>query len=132
MIFNFLDQHRWWFIATMATLAGIATGGFILGFAPEAAALYTRNATIAAGIAAFATSIYFLTSSHARRLWELFRLRWQVRRRESLLREVAQKIEQCEKDSVRWRDAQPVTFEIKEILAMATEQEKTSLQKLLI
>jgi hypothetical protein len=130
MIFNFLDQHRWWFIATMAAIAGIATGAFILGFAPEASALYTRDASLASGIAAIATAIYFLASSHATRFWELFRLRWQVRRRESLLQEVAQKLEQCEKDSMRWRDAQPVGLEMKDVLEMATEQERTSLQTL--
>jgi hypothetical protein len=131
MIFHFLDQHRWWFIATMSTIAGIATGAVIIAISPDGVQ-YTRDGSIAAAIAAVATAIYFLASSHATRLWQLFRLRWQIRRRESLLEEVAQKLEQCEKDSIRWRDAQPVNLELKEVLEMGTEQERTALQTLTI
>jgi len=127
MIFQFLDQHRWWFIATMSAIAGVATAAFIAFTAPEAVD-YTRDASIAGAIAAVATAIYFLASSHATRLWQLFRLRWQIRRRDGLLEEVAQKLEQCERDSIRWRDAQPVNLELKEILEMATEQERTALE----
>jgi len=129
MIFHFLDQHRWWFIATMSAIAAIATGAVIIAPTPSGVE-YTRDATIASAIAALATAVYFLASSHAKRLWELFRLRWQIRRRVSLLQEVAQKLEQCEKDSVRWRDAQPVNLELKDVLEMGTEQERTALQTL--
>lgn len=129
MIFHFLDQHRWWFIATMSAIAGIATGAVIIAISPEGVQ-YTRDATVAASIAAVATAIYFLASSHATRLWELFRLRWQISRRVGLIEEVAHKLEQCERDSVRWRDAQPVSLELKDLLEMGTEQERTALQTL--
>lgn len=130
MIFHFLDQHRWWFIATMSAIAGIATAAVIIAISPDGGVQYSRDASIAAGIAALATAVYFLASSHATRLWQLFRLRWQIRRREGLLEEVAQKLEQCERDSIRWRDAQPVNLELKEVLEMATDQERTALQTL--
>jgi len=129
MIFTFLDQHRWWFIATMSAIAAVATAAFVAFMSPDGVP-FTRDAGIASAIAGLATAIYFLASSHANRLWQLFRLRWQIQRREGLLEEVAEKLEQCERDSIRWRDAQPVNLELKEILEMATEQERTALQTL--
>lgn len=130
MILNFLDQHRWWFIATISFIAWAATAAVIVSLAQDGTIDFTRDASIASAAAIGATAIYFLASSHFVRMWKLFRLRSQIRRREGLLQEIDGKLEQCERDTLVWRDAQPVTLELKEVLAMATEQELTALQTL--
>jgi uncharacterized protein YaaW (UPF0174 family) len=128
MILHFLDQHRWWFITTISTVTWVATAALLAYFSGSTA--FSVSASLAAGIAVVATAIYFLTSSHLVRVWRIFRLRWQVKKREALLEEIAGKLTHCEREVIRWRDAQPVNLEIKDVLEMATEQERGALQTL--
>lgn len=130
MILNFLDQHRWWFIATISLIAWAATAAFVVTLGDNGTIDFTRDASIAAAAAVGAMAIYFLASSHMIRVGRLFRVRWQIRRRESLLQEIDGKLEQCERDSLVWRDAQPVVLQLKEVLTMATEEERAALQTL--
>ncbi len=130
MIFHFLDQHRWWFILTMSCLTWFATAAVVVALSADGADPYTMPASIGAGIAIVATSIYFLASSHLIRVWNLFRLRWQIRKREAFLEEVAEKLAQAEKDAVRWHEVRPVDVDVRDVLEMATEQERGALQTL--
>lgn len=130
MIFHFLDQHRWWFIMTMSTTTWVATAAIMVSLSADGTAQFSGPASIAAAIAVVATSIYFLTSSHLIRVWTLFRLRWQIRKREGFLEEIAQKLAIAEKDALRWHDVHPVEVELREVLDMATEQERGALQTL--
>ncbi len=130
MIFHFLDQHRWWFIMTMSAVTWVATAAVMVMLSADGGARFSGPASIAAAIAVAATAVYFLTSSHLIRGWTLFRLRWQVRKREAFLEEIALKLAEAEKDSVRWHDVHPVDVELREVLDMATEQERGALQTL--
>jgi hypothetical protein len=130
MIFHFLDQHRWWFITSLSAITWVATAAVMIALSADAATGFTFAASLSAGIAVVATAVYFLTSSHVVRVWRIFRLRWQIRKREALLGEIAGKLAACEKEANRWRDAQPVNLEVREVLEMATEQERGALQTL--
>ncbi len=130
MIFHFLDQHRWWFIVTMSAVTWIATAAAMAGLAAADTAQFSGPASIAAAIAIVATSVYFLTSAHLIRVWTLFRLRRQIGKREAFLEEIAQKLAVAEKDALRWHDVHPVDVELREVLDMATEQERRALQTL--
>jgi uncharacterized protein YaaW (UPF0174 family) len=130
MIFHFFGQHRWWFIVTMSVLTWVVTAALLTWLYTGTQTGYTASASIAAGIAVVATSVYFLTSSHLVRVWKLFRLRWQIGRREKFLEEIGEKLARCEQDRVRWQDASPVHIEVRDILDMATEQERSALQTL--
>jgi hypothetical protein len=130
MIFHFLDQHRWWFITTLSIITWIATAAILIFLSTDAAQGFSAPASLAAFVAIVATAVYFLSSSHAARVWRLFRLRWQIRKKEALLNEIAAKLQTCERDVIRWREAQPVNLEITDVLDMATEQERSSLQTL--
>lgn len=130
MIFHFLDQHRWWFILTMSSLTWVATAAAMVALSATGNAEYSGPAFMGAMIAIAATSIYFLASSHLVRVWTLFRLRSQIAKREAFLEEVADKLAQAEKDALRWHDVRPVQVELREVLEMATEQERGALQTL--
>ncbi|MBE2214670.1 MAG: hypothetical protein IAE82_12430 [Opitutaceae bacterium] len=131
MIFNFLDQHRWWFIVTMSALTWAVTAAVLVALAGEGGqAQFTGPASIAAGVALLATAIYFLTSSHAVRVWTIFRLKRQIRRREALLTEIAENLGKAEQDRVRWTEVRPLELEVKQVLDMATEQERGAMQTL--
>lgn len=131
MIFNFLDQHRWWFIVTMSALTWAVTAAVLVALAGEGGqAQFTGPASIAAGVAVLATAVYFLTSSHAVRVWTIFRLKRQIRRREALLTEIADNLGQAEQDRVRWNEVRPLDLEVKQVLDMATDQERSALQTL--
>ncbi|WP_442889369.1 hypothetical protein [Congregicoccus parvus] len=130
MIFHFLDQHRWWFIVTMSAVTWMATAAVMVGLSATGSAEFTGPASIAAAIAIVATSIYFLCSSHLLRVWTLFRLRRQIAKREAFLEEIASKLSTAEKDALRWHDVHPVEVELREVLDMATEQERGALQTL--
>jgi uncharacterized protein YaaW (UPF0174 family) len=130
MIFHLLDQHRWWFVAALSAVTWGATAAIIIAMSTEGSPNFTGDATIAAAAAVATASVYFLMASHISRVLRLFRLRWQIRRRESLLEEVAENLAKCERDSLEWRDAQPVGLELREVLEMATEQERSALQTL--
>lgn len=130
MVFHFLDQHRWWFILTMSAITWIATAAVLIAMSTDGVAAFYGPASLAAGIAIVATAIYFLSSSHIARVWKRFRLRWQIRKREAFLEEVAEKLSEAEKEAVRWHDAHPVDIELREVLEMATEEERSALQTL--
>ncbi len=130
MIFHFLDQHRWWFILSMSTITWIATAAVLIAMSADGVSAFYGPASLAAGIAILATAIYFLSSSHFVRVWKMFRLRWQVRKREAFLEEVAEKLAEAEKEALRWHDAHPVDLELRDVLEMATEQERGALQTL--
>ncbi|MGH8021243.1 MAG: hypothetical protein ACREIA_23780 [Opitutaceae bacterium] len=130
MILHFLDQHRWWFIVTMSTVTWIATAAAMVGISAADTAQFSGPASLAAVIAIVATSVYFLTSAHLIRVWTLFRLRRQIGKREVFLKEIAHKLAQAEKDALRWHDVHPVDVELREVLDMATEQERGALQAL--
>jgi uncharacterized protein YaaW (UPF0174 family) len=130
MIFNFLDQHRWWFIVTMSALTWAATAAVLVALAGDGQAPFTGQASIAAAVAVIATAVYFLTSSHAVRVWTIFRLKRQIRRREALLTEIAENLGKTEHDRVRWSEVRPLDLEVKEVLDMATDQERGALQTL--
>ena len=131
MIFNFLDQHRWWFIVTMSAVTWAATAAVLVALAGEAGqAQFTGPASIAAAVAVLATAVYFLTSSHAVRVWTIFRLKRQIHRREALLTEIAENLGKAEQDRVRWNEVRPVELEVKDVLDMATDQERGALQTL--
>lgn len=131
MIFHFLDQHRWWFIVTMSALTWAVTAAVLVGLAADGEAIrFTGPASIAAAVAVLATAIYFLTSSHAVRVWTIFRLKRQVHRREALLTEIADNLAKAEQDRVRWTEVRPLDLEVKQVLDMATDQERGALQTL--
>ncbi len=131
MIFHFLDQHRWWFIVTMSALTWAVTAAVLVALAGEGAhAQFTGPASIASAVTVVATAIYFLTSSHAVRVWTLFRLKRQINRREALLTEIADNLGKTEQDRVRWNEVRPVDLEVKQVLDMATEQERGAMQTL--
>lgn len=130
MIFHFLDQHRWWFIVTMSAITWIATAAVLVWMSTDATTSFSAPASLAAGIAVLATAVYFHAASHLTRIWSLFRLRWQIRRREGFLQEIAANLSRCERDVLRWHDAQPVALEVRDVLEMATELERNALQML--
>ena len=130
MIFHFLDQHRWWFIVTMSALTWAVTAAVLVGLAGDGQIQFTAQSSIAAGVAVLATAIYFLTSSHAVRVWTIFRLKRQINRREALLTEIAENLARTEQDRIRWTEVRPLDLEVKQVLDMATEQERGALQTL--
>ncbi|RME67189.1 MAG: hypothetical protein D6781_13710 [Verrucomicrobia bacterium] len=130
MIFHFLDQHRWWFIVTMSAITWIATAAVFVAMSSDGVTAFYGPASLAAGIAVVATAIYFLCSSHIARIWKRFRLRWQIRKREAFLEEVAEKLAEAEKAAVRWQKVEPVDIEVADVLEMATEEERGALQTL--
>lgn len=131
MIFHFLDQHRWWFIVTMSALTWAATAAVLVALAGDGGqAQFTGPASIAAGVAVLATAVYFLTSSHAVRVWTIFRLKRQINRREALLTEIADNLGKAEQDRIRWTEVRPLDLEVKQVLEMATDQERSALQTL--
>lgn len=131
MIFNFLDQHRWWFIVTMSALTWAVTAAILVALAGEGGqAQFTGPASIAAAVAVLATAIYFLSSSHAVRVWTIFRLKRQIRRREALLTEIAENLGKAEQDRIRWNEVRPLDLEVKQVLDMGTDQERSALQTL--
>lgn len=130
MIFHFLDQHRWWFIVTMSALTWAVTAAVLVGVTGDGQVQFTGPASIAAAVAVLATAVYFLTSSHAVRVWTAFRLKRQIRRREALLTEIAENLGKAEQDRIRWTEVRPLDLEVKQVLEMATEQERGALQTL--
>lgn len=130
MIFQFLDQHRWWFIVTMSALSWVATAATLVALSSSGAPAFTGEASLVAALAVFVTAVYFLGASHLVRVWRLFRLRWQISRREGFLDEVAEKLARCEQDRARWQEATPAALELREVLEMATEQERCALETL--
>ena len=130
MIFHFLDQHRWWFIVTMSALTWAVTAAVLVGLAGDGQIQFTAQSSIAAGVAVLATAIYFLTSSHAVRVWTIFRLKRQINRREALLTEIAENLARTEQDRIRWTEVRPLDLEVKQVIDMGTDQERGALQTL--
>jgi len=130
MIFHFLDQHRWWFITTLSALTWAATAAILIALAGDTTRAIGGPAALAAGGAVIATAIYFLTASHIARVWTIFRLRRQIGRREALLAEIADNLGKTAQDRVRWTEVRPLELEVRSVLEMATEQERTALQTL--